>query len=374
MFAVLILKLIKILRLLCKCFYAVRMILKDRISFFPPEVDALETKLKSAFGKDVFVMTVSNATVALSNSYQFLKENLQCNSVLVNPLVIPSNYVGALNLGFSIKTIRLDEGTLNFDLEDLEVNKKHFDLVCVTHYFGYTCDMDRLASWCKLNKKPLIEDCSHSHGGTFNKEHLGLFGDVGIFSTQGSKFISGGEGAYIVTKNKDFFIGLCKLAYQDKWKARAQRQCVVAENGNEFFGLKARMHPLAAALSLPDLFTMNLRNRLTNLAYDKLRRANPAIFPTLNNRLTMGGFANGVCVRITNPDLINKIKKNRFLRGIVYTRDYIDTLSALKIKLDANNHQQLKIINSQCLYFTEAIFLSLFRYWTFKRLISLNKI
>jgi len=52
----------------------------------------------------------------------------------------------------------------------------------MVHYFGQPQDIIRFKNFSKENCLWLIEDNAHGHGGTFNGELLGTFGDFGISS------------------------------------------------------------------------------------------------------------------------------------------------------------------------------------------------
>ena len=113
-----------------------------------------------------------------------------------------------LKLGYDVVSGKIEENTLNFDLNNLPYEK--IDVICVTHYFGYTCNMDLLSQICKGNDIILIEDCSHCHGGQYNGKPLGSFGDLSVFSLQGSKFVSGGEGGLVLCDDPEYFKEICE--------------------------------------------------------------------------------------------------------------------------------------------------------------------
>merc|ERR1711991_643844 len=103
------------------------MIAKDEVTFFPRQVDKLEDLIRKYYGKDFYVITVANATLGLTSAYSLMKTVSNCKRAVVHPMVIPANYIGAIHSGYSVATIFLDPGTLNFDLDELEKNKADFD-------------------------------------------------------------------------------------------------------------------------------------------------------------------------------------------------------------------------------------------------------
>ncbi len=77
--------------------------------------------------------------------------------------------------------------------------------VVVTHMWGYVPDIKKIAAICSARNITLIEDCSHAHGATAEGKPLGSFGDIAIWSLQGQKIITGGEGGIILFKKRSHF-------------------------------------------------------------------------------------------------------------------------------------------------------------------------
>ena len=63
-------------------------------------------------------------------------------------------------------------------------------------------------NWTKIAKKNkigLIEDAAESIGSKVNKQNVGTFGELGIFSFAGNKILTSGEGGAIVTNSRAKF-------------------------------------------------------------------------------------------------------------------------------------------------------------------------
>ena len=54
------------------------------------------------------------------------------------------------------------------------------DAFLLVHYFGQPQDIDRVKEFCNQHGLWLIEDNAHGHGGTFNGQPLGSFGELGF--------------------------------------------------------------------------------------------------------------------------------------------------------------------------------------------------
>lgn len=68
--------------------------------------------------------------------------------------------------------------------------------VIVVHLYASMTDMTRLRALCKKRGLFLIEDCAHQHGSFWKGKGVGTLGDVGCFSFQESKCLTGGEGGF----------------------------------------------------------------------------------------------------------------------------------------------------------------------------------
>ncbi|MFH1460430.1 MAG: DegT/DnrJ/EryC1/StrS aminotransferase family protein [Candidatus Omnitrophota bacterium] len=78
-----------------------------------------------------------------------------------------------------------------------KINKRA-KAVIVAHMFGFPAQMDEL----KKIRIPIIEDCAQSIGADFKGKLVGSFGDLSIFSFEGTKTITTGEGGMILTNSQ----------------------------------------------------------------------------------------------------------------------------------------------------------------------------
>ena len=69
--------------------------------------------------------------------------------------------------------------------------------IMMVHYFGQPQDIPAFQSFCNKYKLLLIEDNAHGHGGTFNGQPLGSFGDIGISSPRKQLLTSSGGVLYL---------------------------------------------------------------------------------------------------------------------------------------------------------------------------------
>jgi len=74
----------------------------------------------------------------------------------------------------------------------------------VTHLYGMSADIEKIADICKVHGVYLIEDAAESLGATFNGKHTGTFGDFGIYSFNGNKILTTSGGGMLVSPNKEW--------------------------------------------------------------------------------------------------------------------------------------------------------------------------
>lgn len=167
----------------------------------------------------------------------------------------------------------IDPDTLTIDPDDVERRvTERTRALCVVHVWGNVCDMDRLTGIAQRHELALIEDASHAHGAAWRGRPVGSIGDVGCFSLQGSKAVSGGEAGVAVTDDPEILDRMILLGHFGRPRVGAVD--VVNEIGDMSLGAKYRAHPWAIAMALVGL------RRLPEL--NERRTAN---YQFLNDRL-----------------------------------------------------------------------------------------
>lgn len=188
-----------------------------------------------------------------------------------------------------------DPQTGNIDVSDLKAKiTNRTRAIVVTHMWGHPCEMDEILEICNEHNLKLIEDCSHAHGATYKGKQVGTFGDVACFSLQGNKMVSAGEGGILITDSQEIYERATLLGhFRDRSK-----DCVHSDFYKQFvktgYGLKYRMHVLAASLAKVSLSKLDERieSRRQNLNYlssllDKIRGIEP---PITKEYVTRGAF------------------------------------------------------------------------------------
>ncbi len=112
----------------------------------------------------------------------------------------------------------------------------------VTHLYGMSADIEKIADICRLHGVYLIEDAAESLGATFKGKHTGTFGDFGIYSFNGNKILTTSGGGMLVSSN-------------DEWIKKAMFYSTQAKEPfihyeHEEYGYNYRMSNVLAAIGV----------------------------------------------------------------------------------------------------------------------------
>src|SRR3954447_2676574 len=157
----------------------------------------------------------------------------------------------------------VDPETLVADPDDVERRiTPRTVAICVVHLWGNPAPMDRFAEIARRHGVALIEDCSHAHGALYKDRPVGAWGDIGCFSLQGMKAVSGGEAGAAVTDDPVLFDRMLLLGHYGRLKKGQKAKTFKTDHLS--LGLKYRPHPYAILLanaSLSRLEELNRRRR-----------------------------------------------------------------------------------------------------------------
>ena len=127
--------------------------------------------------------------------------------VITTPVTWVSTAFAFSALGAKIVFCDIDPRTLNMDAAKLEslVTPRTRAIVPV-HLAGQCCDMDAIMAVARRHGVPVIEDCAHNPGGSWNGRKSGSLGDMGVFSFHQQKNMGTlGEGGMVTTNDDVVF-------------------------------------------------------------------------------------------------------------------------------------------------------------------------
>jgi len=126
----------------------------------------------------------------------------------------------------------------------VECDKKPKALI-VTHLYGMSADIEKIADICKLHGVYLIEDAAESLGATYKGKHTGTFGDFGIYSFNGNKLLTTSGGGMLVSDNEEW---IKKAMF---YSTQAKEPYIHYEH--EEYGYNYRMSNVLAAIGVAQM-------------------------------------------------------------------------------------------------------------------------
>lgn len=88
---------------------------------------------------------------------------------------------------------------------------EHTKAILPVHIHGMVADMDPINAIAKKHNLVVMEDACQAHGATYKGVKTGALGDIGCFSCNRSKNLSGGEGGLWTTNNEEYLAHAAKL-------------------------------------------------------------------------------------------------------------------------------------------------------------------
>ena len=193
------------------------------------------------------------------------------NSFIASTSVIV--HLGAKPIFVDVK----DDQNIDEELIEEKITKKTKAILPV-HLTGRMCSMDKILSISKKYKIPIIEDCAQAIMSKYLNKVSGSWGDIGCFSSHPLKNLNSvGDGGYLVTNNKKFYLKAKNLINHG------------IENRDKVinFGYVSRMDNLQAAIlnfRLKNLKKIILQRRKNYDLYFKYLNEDKVFFPKENKK------------------------------------------------------------------------------------------
>jgi UDP-N-acetylbacillosamine transaminase len=165
---------------------------EDSVKKYTKTPNALAvTNGTSALHLALRILEIGKGDDVLASTFTFIGS---INAILyqnANPIFIDSDFTS-----WNLSPILLENYLQN-------CNKKPKALI-LTHLYGMSADIEKIAEICKLYGIYLIEDAAESLGATFNGKHTGTFGDFGVYSFNGNKILTTSGGGMLVSNNEEY--------------------------------------------------------------------------------------------------------------------------------------------------------------------------
>lgn len=95
-------------------------------------------------------------------------------------------------------TLNIDENLIEAAITDKT------KAICVVHYAGVSCEMDKILEIAKKHNLYVVEDAAQALSSTYKGKQLGTIGDLACFSFHETKNVISGEGGALVINNEKF--------------------------------------------------------------------------------------------------------------------------------------------------------------------------
>jgi dTDP-4-amino-4,6-dideoxygalactose transaminase len=225
-------------------------------------------------------LTMNSGTAALHSAY-FAVGIEPGSEVIVPSYTFFASAAPILQCGARPVFCEVDPRTLTADPDDVERRiTPRTRAICVVHMWGNPAPLDRFADIAHRHGVALIEDCSHAHGADYRGRPVGGWGDVGCFSLQGAKAVSGGEAGIAVTDDPTLYDRMLLLGHYGRLKKG--QAAASFESDHLSLGVKYRPHLYAVLLargSLSRLDELNRRRRRNYALLTQTLAGCPAVRP-----------------------------------------------------------------------------------------------
>jgi perosamine synthetase len=244
---------------------AVLDVLRNASSYKPN--DLFEEAWKKRFNLQ-YCKTHFNGTSAITAMFFALK--LPPGSEIMVPCatfwatITPMRFFGLVPVFIDINPV-----TLNLDVEDAKRKlTKNTKAIFPVHISGMPADIDYIEDFAREKGLILLEDSCHAHGASLKGKWMGTWGRMACFSFQASKplpSIEGGMGNYQDREDHD----RATMLGHYEFAGRLGKDSNYSKYSYGF-GMKLRMHPVAAALGKCQLEKLDKRNALLKAQVRKL--------------------------------------------------------------------------------------------------------
>jgi len=218
----------------------------------------------------------------------------------------------------------IDPKDATIDPEDIERKiTPRTKAIAIVHPYGALAPMDEIMDVARRHNLPVIEDCSHAHGAKYKGRKAGTIGDIGCFSLQASKLMTGIEGGVMITNNEEYYERACVLGHYEripKLKNERYRRLCQGDKvqAPSCFGFKYRIHPLSAAMARVQLRHLDERNsvRRENMVYltESLKGISDAFEPAYEAPGTERLWLNYICQY--HADRAGGVPRDKFIKAL----------------------------------------------------------
>lgn len=253
-----------------------------------------------------------------------------------------------------------ETGNIDISLIENAISSKT-KAIAVVHYLGVPVDMQKINKLAKKYDLFVTEDCALAPGTFLDNKHVGLHGDVGVFSFYPVKHITTAEGGMVISKHKDLLKKISHLKAFGLDRNYSERKIPGLYDVNDL-GLNYRISEIHSALGieqmkkLPDFLAKRKRNfQVLECNLNKINGVR--VLPQLNNdRFVSSYYCLGLILQENLEKRREKIMNNLTNRGIgtsIYYPSPVPRMTYYKNKYgyNSNNFKNSQIISDGMISF-----------------------
>jgi len=211
--------------------------------------EELENRISERYSQNPYCLLTNTGTSALSSAY-FGVGIKRGDEVIVPTYTFVSTVTPLVRLGAIpvFADAYPTDGLINpASIKECITDKT--TAVVVTHMWGLPCNMIIIKEICDEHGLKLVEDVSHAHFTLYQGRYLGEFGDAAAMSVGAKKMVSGGEGGFMITKDKDVYMKATLLGHFNMRAEQTMEELEIDYKGHEGgYGENYRMHPYSAVM------------------------------------------------------------------------------------------------------------------------------
>jgi pyridoxal phosphate-dependent aminotransferase EpsN len=189
-------------------FYVQQAFATNWLSTVGPSLNALEEDFSDLIGQPA--LALASGTVGLHLGLKLLSVG-PGDEVVTPTLTFAASCNPILYLHASPVFMDSERASWNLDpnlLANFLAKRAHINrlpkAVEVVHLFGQSAELKAIVELCGKYELPLVEDAAESLGALYSGKHPGSFGEVGVFSFNGNKMITGTTGGMLVARDPKF--------------------------------------------------------------------------------------------------------------------------------------------------------------------------
>ena len=160
--------------------------------------------------------------------------------------------------------IKKDDLCIDLDQAEKLINK-NTKAICLVHYGGNSCDLDKALYLKKKYKIKIIEDAAHALFSKYKNKYCGTIGDIGIFSFHDTKNFTSAQGGAISINNRNLIKRGSNILNKGNSKKLTKKNYYYwVDKGSEY-----EMSGYSAALLLNQILKYSNSQKKRSILFDK---------------------------------------------------------------------------------------------------------